>query len=187
MLLQLFNRKPSHKFQKLDDSSRSSSNTTMDSSSDMIATPSVKLTRASSYDYDSSSGGGGISSTNSATRGGICIVGSGVSGSNNNNTRSQASSELLYDQLCNMIAQEERDGYKCCDYLSYYSGRSPSSSSSTDIRKSKSSKTKGIDEGCRTSICGWMYRVADHFAIDREGKLLIFCCDTNISCALFII
>jgi len=172
MLLQLFSRKPSHKFQKLDDSSRSSSNTTMDSSSNMIATPSVKLTRASSYDYESSSGGGGISSTNSATRGGICIVGSGDSGSNNNNTRSQASSELLYDQLCNMIAQEERDGYKCCDYLSYYPGRSPSSSS-TDIRKSKSSKTKGIDEGCRTSICGWMYRVADHFAIDREGKLQI--------------
>ena len=142
----------------------------------MIATPSVKLTRASSYDYESSSGGGGISSTNSATRGGICIAGGGVSGSSsNNNNRSPASSELLYDQLCNMIAQEERDGYKCCDYLSYYPGRSPSSSL-TDIRKSKSSKTKGIDEGCRTSICGWMYRVADHFAIDREGKLQMFLC-----------
>ena len=37
-------------------------------------------------------------------------------------------------------------------------------------------KTKGIDEGCRTSICGWMYRVADHFAIDREGKLQMFLC-----------
>ena len=126
----------------------------MDSPGEMIATPTLKLTRASSYDYDS-----GSSSTNSASRGGIthCIVGAG-SGSN-------SSKELIYDQLCNMIAQEERDGYKCCDYLSYYPGRS-----SSENNKAKSSKS--IDESCRTSICGWMYRVADHFAIDREGELL---------------
>ena len=143
-------RRPSHKFQKLDDS-----NNNMDSPGEMIATPTLKLTRASSYEYDS-----GSSSTNSASRGGgitHCIGGAG-SGSN-------SSKELIYDQLCNMIAQEERDGYKCCDYLSYYPGRS-----SSENNKSKSSKS--IDESCRTSICGWMYRVADHFAIDREGELL---------------
>ncbi|KAL7530857.1 hypothetical protein ACHAXR_003714 [Thalassiosira sp. AJA248-18] len=69
----------------------------------------------------------------------------------------RASRELLYDQLCNMIAQEERDGYKSCDYLSYYP---------QEPERPKASKN--IDEGCRTSICGWMYRVADHFGIDRE-------------------
>lgn len=74
---------------------------------------------------------------------------------------SAASRDLMYDQLCNMIAQEERDGYKCCDYLSHYSPNQPS-------EKSKGSKS--IDEGCRTSICGWMYRLTDHFGIDREGK-----------------
>lgn len=69
----------------------------------------------------------------------------------------KASRELRYDQLCNMIAQEERDGYKCCDYLSYYS-----------MQPAKSRASKNIDGGCRTSICSWMYRVADHFSIDRE-------------------
>mmetsp|Transcript_27026 Transcript_27026/g.56306 ORF Transcript_27026/g.56306 Transcript_27026/m.56306 type:complete len:348 (+) Transcript_27026:276-1319(+) len=68
-----------------------------------------------------------------------------------------APQELLYDQLCNMVAQEERAGYKCCDYLRYYSPQ-----------QGVSRASKSIDEGCRTSICGWMYRVADHFAIDRE-------------------
>ena len=139
-------------FQKLDESCRS-----MENSGELIATPSLQLTRASSYEYDSSNDTN--SSTNSATRGVIFHdIGGGGGGS-------QSSRELLYDQLCNMIAQEERDGYKCCDYLSYYPGRSSSENS-----KAKSSKS--IDESCRTSICGWMYRVADHFAIDREGELL---------------
>ena len=119
----------------------------MEDSGELIATPSLQLTRASSYDYDDSSNTN--LSTNSATRGIFQDIGGGGS---------QSSRELLHDQLCNMIAQEERSGYKCCDYLSYY----PKSKSST--------KSKSIDEGCRTSICGWMYRVADHFAIDREGE-----------------
>lgn len=73
----------------------------------------------------------------------------------------QCSQELLYDQLYNMIAQEDVIGYKCCDYLSYYSHE-------TDKPKAQ----RNIDVACRTSICGWMYRVADHFMIDREGKLM---------------
>ncbi|KAL7444079.1 hypothetical protein ACHAXH_009925 [Discostella pseudostelligera] len=69
----------------------------------------------------------------------------------------QCSRELRYDQLYNMIAQEEVPEYGCCDYLSYYSPQAE-----------KPKIQKSIDVACRTSICGWMYRVADHFMIDRE-------------------
>lgn len=72
----------------------------------------------------------------------------------------QSSRDLLYDQLHNMIAQEKRDGYKCCDYLSFY-----------PLQPEKRKTPKNIDASCRTSICGWMYRVADHFTVDREGEL----------------
>ncbi|KAL7538485.1 hypothetical protein ACHAWF_006144 [Thalassiosira exigua] len=78
---------------------------------------------------------------------------------NSDGAQTRASRELLMDQLRNMIAQEDMDGYKCCDYLSLYF-----------IQSNKQRATKKIDEGCRTSICGWMYRVADHFAIDREAQ-----------------
>jgi hypothetical protein len=72
----------------------------------------------------------------------------------------QSSRDLLYDQLHNMIAQEKRDGYRCHDYLRFYS------------LQPEKRKTPKIDAGCRTSICAWMYRVADHFTIDREGELM---------------
>ena len=70
----------------------------------------------------------------------------------------RCSRELLYDQLYNMIAQEEVAGYRCCDYLSYYSPQ-------PEMPRAQ----RTIDVACRTSICGWMYRVADHFMIEREG------------------
>jgi len=105
-------------------------------------TPSLKLTMVPSTHHASPS------SSNDAQSQGSSMYGA--------NARS--SRELIYDQLRNMIAQEEKDGYKCCDYLSYYS-----------VHPKKPRKaSKNIDEGCRTSICGWMYRVADHFDIDRE-------------------
>eukprot|EP00571_Detonula_confervacea_P009607 CAMPEP_0172318214 /NCGR_PEP_ID=MMETSP1058-20130122/34187_1 /TAXON_ID=83371 /ORGANISM="Detonula confervacea, Strain CCMP 353" /LENGTH=357 /DNA_ID=CAMNT_0013032975 /DNA_START=109 /DNA_END=1182 /DNA_ORIENTATION=- len=106
----------------------------------VLATPSLKLTMVSSTDYQSSD------SPRDNALGGI------IHGVNPPSSR-----ELIYDQLCNMIVQEARDGYKSCDYLRYYSTQSEKPKASQDI-----------DEGCRTSICGWMYRVADHFAIDRE-------------------
>ena len=115
----------------------------MDPSS--LATPSLKLTMVSSASEQQLDG------SSQSTQGGII-----------HGIESQASRELRYDQLCNMIAQEERDGYKCSEYLSYYS-----------TQPEKRRVSKNIDEGCRTSICGWMYRVADHFAIDREGELLL--------------
>jgi len=74
----------------------------------------------------------------------------------------QASRELLRDQLVNMVAQEERDGYQASDYMRYYQ----------QLQNQKPRVSKNIDERCRTSICGWMYRVADHFSIDREGTRL---------------
>ena len=78
---------------------------------------------------------------------------------------------LLYDQLHNMIAQEERDGYRCCDYLSFYS-----------VQLEDRKTPKRIDAGCRTSICGWMYRVADHFTIDREGEFVFMLTEWRWSC-----
>lgn len=106
----------------------------------VLATPSLKLTMVSSNDYQSSDSP-------------MCnALGGSTHGANSPYNR-----DLIYDQLCNMIAQDARDGYKCCDYLRYYSTHSETPKAS-----------KNIDEGCRTSICGWMYRVADHFDIDRE-------------------
>ncbi len=105
---------------------------------------SLKLTMVSSFDDHFPS-----HSQCNSVRGGI-IYGVGA----------QSSRDLLYDQLHNMIAQEKRDGYKCCDYLSFYS-----------LQPEKRKTPKNIDASCRTSICGWMYRVADHFTVDREGEL----------------
>ena len=116
----------------------------------VLSAPSLKLTMVSSTEHPSS-----VWSRN----------GSQGQGSISHSAEVQSSRELLYDQLCNMIAQEERDGYKCCDYLRYYSPQSE-----------KPKASKNIDEGCRASICGWMYRVADHFSIDREGELVISSC-----------
>ena len=68
-----------------------------------------------------------------------------------------------YDQLTTMLRQEERDGYHCCDYLQNYSSNVDDSVLSLG--------EKSINELCRTSIAEWMYRVVDHFRVDREGKL----------------
>lgn len=65
------------------------------------------------------------------------------------------SRDLLYEQLYNMIAQEEREGYRCTDYLRHYSPRT-------------------IDESCRTLICAWMYNVVDEFEIDRESESMFY-------------
>lgn len=67
----------------------------------------------------------------------------------------QTSRDLLYDQLYNMIAQEEREGYRCNYYLRFFSPRT-------------------IDESCRALICAWMYHVADEFEIDREVVSIAF-------------
>jgi hypothetical protein len=111
----------------------------------LISAPSLKLRMVSSFDDHFSS-----HSPRSNVRGGIIY---GV--------EAESSRDLLYDQLYKMIAQEERAGYRCCDYLSFYSPQ-------PEKRKSP----KSIDANCRTSICKWMYRVADHYAIDREGELM---------------
>ena len=107
-------------------------------------TPSMDLTMVTPYgghSYHSSTGANDDST--------IRVIGAKI----------QCSRQLLYDQMYNMIAQEEVIGYRCCDYLSYYS-----------CQAEKPKAQKSIDVACRTSICGWMYRVADHFMIDREGK-----------------
>ena len=72
-----------------------------------------------------------------------------------------ADKELMFDQIATMLSSEEK--YKSCDYLLYYANES-----SDGARTS----SRSIDEGCRTSISAWMYRVADHFQINREGKSL---------------
>lgn len=74
-----------------------------------------------------------------------------------------ASQNVQYDQLTTMLHQEERGNYSCCDYLQNYS------SGFDDDTMSQGEKS--INEACRTSIAEWMYRVVDHFRVDREGKL----------------
>ncbi|KAL3778214.1 hypothetical protein ACHAW5_009616 [Stephanodiscus triporus] len=107
----------------------------------VMSAPSLKLRMVSSFDDHFPS-----HSPRSNVRGGIIY---GV--------EAQSSRDLLYDQLYKMIAQEERAGYRCCDYLSFYSPQ-----------QEKRKSPKSIDANCRSSICKWMYRVADHYAIDRE-------------------
>ena len=74
---------------------------------------------------------------------------------------SHASREVQYDQLTTMLRQEERDSYQCCDYLQNY----PSAYDDDALSQGE----KSINEACRTSIAEWMYRVVDHFRVDREG------------------
>lgn len=79
-----------------------------------------------------------------ASRDGRCIF---------NGTGSPASRDVQCDQLVTMLRQEERDSYRCCDYMQNYPHQGE----------------KSINEVCRTSIAEWMYRVVDHFRVDREG------------------
>lgn len=72
-----------------------------------------------------------------------------------------ASRDVQYDQLTTMLRQEERDSYRCCDYLQNY----PSGFDDDALSQGE----KSINEACRTSIAEWMYRVVDHFRVDREG------------------
>ncbi|KAK1741634.1 cyclin family protein [Skeletonema marinoi] len=71
-----------------------------------------------------------------------------------------ASRNVQYDQLTTMLRQEERDSYRCCDYLQNY----PSGFDDDALSQGE----KSINEACRTSIAEWMYRVVDHFRVDRE-------------------
>lgn len=89
-----------------------------------------------------------------ALRGGDCIF---------DGARSHASREVQYDQLTTMLRQEERNSYRCTDYLQNY----PSAFDDDSLSQGE----KNINEACRTSIAEWMYRVVDHFRVDREGKL----------------
>ena len=70
-----------------------------------------------------------------------------------------ADKELMFDQIATMLSSEEK--YKSCDYLMYYANESADGARTSN---------RSIDEGCRTSISAWMYRVADHFQIHREGE-----------------
>ncbi|KAL7470549.1 hypothetical protein ACHAXS_010810 [Conticribra weissflogii] len=89
---------------------------------------------------------------------------------------SYESPEMRRDQLRSMISQEERDGYKCTDYMSFYDSTSETSTTSFltnnefgDIATAKGyGCSKQLNISCRTSICEWMYRVIDHFSADRE-------------------
>ena len=78
-----------------------------------------------------------------------------------NGTGTHASRDVQYDQLKTMLRQEERGSYRCCDYLQNY----PSGLDDDTLSQGE----KNINETCRTSIAEWMYRVVDHFRVDREG------------------
>lgn len=90
-----------------------------------------------------------------------------------NGVTSQTSSrDMRRDQLRAMMIQEDREGYKCSDYLSYYTETSSvietvGGDVGCTLRR-PAIVVKNLNVSCRTSICEWMYRVVDHFGVDRE-------------------
>jgi hypothetical protein len=78
--------------------------------------------------------------------------------------KSSLCSETRREALSAMLAQEVLDVYHVCDYLESYD--------QTDDEEDNLDDGKGnhLNAICRTSICEWMYRVVDHFGVDREGK-----------------
>mmetsp|Transcript_5675 Transcript_5675/g.11120 ORF Transcript_5675/g.11120 Transcript_5675/m.11120 type:complete len:416 (-) Transcript_5675:83-1330(-) len=88
------------------------------------------------------------------------------------------SPEMRRDQLRSMISQEQREGYRCTDYMIFYASRAEETSMTTklsmknefgDIASTNGNGcSKQLNISCRTSICEWMYRVIDHFSADRE-------------------
>lgn len=94
----------------------------------------------------------------------------------NHSSRNKNSLELRFDQLRGLLALENKEGYKCYDYLSFYSPspdesgrRRLSEFSDSKTRESRDGQKNKIDEHCRTAICEWMYRVLDYFGVDREA------------------
>lgn len=92
------------------------------------------------------------------------------------------SPEMRRDQLRSMISQEQRHGYQCSDYMIYYASRAEETSMTStlsmknefgDIANTNGNGcSKQLNISCRTSICEWMYRVMDHFSVDREGMTI---------------
>lgn len=105
-----------------------------------------------------------------------------------NGVTSQTSSrDMRRDQLRAMMIQEDREGYKCSDYLSYYTETSSvietvGGDVGCTLRR-PAIVVKNLNVSCRTSICEWMYRVVDHFGVDREG---MFDCHSTLFSVVII-
>jgi hypothetical protein len=75
--------------------------------------------------------------------------------------RSVCPPDLRRDTLSAMVAQEALEMYQCCDYMVSYD----------QTEDDDEGFGNHLNETCRTSICEWMYRVVDHFGVDREGEV----------------
>lgn len=69
-----------------------------------------------------------------------------------------------YEALRAMIAQEDEESYRVCDYLKSYQKSEDEGYDRDDGRCPLLNSTS------RMSICEWMYRVVDYFGVDREGE-----------------
>ena len=78
--------------------------------------------------------------------------------------RSSFCADTRRESLSAMMAQEDLDIYRVCDYLESYDQRD------YDDDDNDAERGNHLNATCRTSICEWMYRVVDHFGVDREGK-----------------
>ena len=80
--------------------------------------------------------------------------------------RTSICEETRCEALRAMIAQEEVESYRVCDYLKSYEKCKDKGNDRDDGRCPLLNSTS------RMSICEWMYRVVDYFGIDREGECL---------------
>lgn len=81
-----------------------------------------------------------------------------------------------------MMSQEDLEVYQVCDYLESYD-------QSEDEEENDDGRGNHLNAACRTSICEWMYRVVDHFGVDREGKCTssssLLCRDNSCANVIF--
>lgn len=96
--------------------------------------------------------------------------------------RSASCPEMRREELSVMMTQEKLEVYQCCDYLAapddddheFCDYSDDDDEDEIDAMDAGSS----LNAACRTSICEWMYRVVDHFGVDREGEsTVVTTCD----------
>ena len=86
--------------------------------------------------------------------------------------RSASSPEMRREELSVMMTQEKLEVYQCCDYLAAEDDERDFCDYSDDEEDEVDAVDAGnsLNAACRTSICEWMYRVVDHFGVDRQGE-----------------
>ncbi|KAL7480869.1 hypothetical protein ACHAW6_006534 [Cyclotella cf. meneghiniana] len=86
--------------------------------------------------------------------------------------RSASCPEMRREELSAMMTQEKLEVYQCCDYLAAPDDDDHElcdySDDDDEDEIDAMDAGSSLNAACRTSICEWMYRVVDHFGVDRE-------------------